>query len=266
MTLAEAVDLFPSRSDADIILCALLGHDRPWVFAHGEEPLAADQERAVRTAAQRRNAGEPVAYITGEKAFGSHVYTVTRDVLIPRPCTEDLVTLAAEWCEEPFDVVRCIDTDIVAAGFSFARKGPTQLLADIGTGSGCIAVELALRCPGLRVMATDVAPRALDCARSNALRFGADITFACGPLLAPLLAVDVPFTVVSNPPYVPVSAPVGDDVRAFEPPGAVFAGERGTDVLLPLVAEARRHPLCRGILVECREDQVQALARAAGEG
>lgn len=263
MTVSEAAALFPLRADAEVLLAHALKRPRAWIFAHPEHVLLPEEEKAAREAAVRRNAGEPVFYIIGEREFRGLSFAVDRHVLIPRPATESLVELALEWWQEPFDVVRTVDNGIVAVGLSFGTGGPTRRIADIGTGSGCIAVALAVALPQMEFIATDTSSDALDVAKNNAKRHSvaARIAFAQGSLLEALGPTADPFVIVSNPPYIPLgAAEVHGDTHLHEPHEALYAGENGMDVLAALAAQARAHPHCRGLLVECREDQVSALA------
>ena len=262
MTVSEAAALFPSRADAEVLLAHALKRPRAWIFAHPEHVLSPVEEKAVQEAAVRRNAGEPVFYIIGKREFRGLSFAVDRHVLIPRPATESLVDLALEWWQEPFDVVRAVDSGIVAVGLSFGRRGPTRSIADIGTGSGCIAIALAVGLPQMRIVATDTSDTALNVAKNNAKYHAVTdrVTFLHGGYLEPIALEGEPFVVVSNPPYIPLGAEeVDNDTHVHEPHEALYAGENGTDVLAELVLQARTHPQCRGVLVECREDQVAAL-------
>lgn len=265
MTVHEAATLFDSRADAEVVLAHLLQKNRTWVFAHPEETLTPTQETVLLAMAGRRKAGEPVAYIIGRQEFAGQTFAVGPDVLIPRPATEALTELATEWWAEPFDVVRMVDSGIAAVGFAWGRSGPTRHIADIGTGSGCIAVTLAARTAQVGIVATDISEAALHIAKGNADRLGmaTRIRFLKGTLLEPLNILTEPFVVVSNPPYIPAEADVDPSAKHFEPHLALYAGEQGIDVLLPLLRAAKEHALCRGILMECREDQIATLSAEA---
>ena len=262
MTVSEAAALFPSRADAEVLSAHVLKRTRTWIFAHPEHVLSSQEEALMRDAAARNAAGEPAFYIIGEREFRGLPFIVDKRVLIPRPATEHLVDLALEWWQEPFDIIRAVDSGIVAVGLSFGRGGPTRRIVDIGTGSGCIAVSLAVALPQMHVVATDTAGGALEVAKSNAQRHGVDarVAFAQGAFLDPVSAEGGSFVIVSNPPYIPDDAcEVDHDTHLHEPHEALYAGESGMDVLATIVTKARAHPLCRGVLLECREDQVAAL-------
>ncbi|HSP54360.1 MAG TPA: peptide chain release factor N(5)-glutamine methyltransferase [Dehalococcoidia bacterium] len=167
--------------EAEILLMHAAGLDRAQLYARLEDALPPDQARAFASFVDRRLAHEPVPYITGHKEFFALDFEVTPAALIPRPESEMLVELVLLFAEK-------ID--------------PAALIADIGTGSGAIAVSLAHALPNASVIATDVSAQALDLARRNAERHGvADrIDFRCGDVLAPLDGpVDV---IVTNLPYV----------------------------------------------------------------
>ncbi len=166
----------------------------------------------------RRCAHEPVAYLLGTREFYGRPFTVHAGVLIPRPETELLVEVALEWVEAT----------------------EATLIADVGTGSGCVAITLALEHPGLSIIATDRSPEALVIAKANcdALGAAAGIDWRETDLLT---GVSGPLDlIVSNPPYVPERdrASLSADVRDFEPSLAVFAGDDGLDVVRRLIPQA----------------------------
>jgi release factor glutamine methyltransferase len=223
--------------DARALLAHRLGVPRERLIAHPEAAVAADDARAFSALAERRRAGEPLAYLLGEKEFYGRSFHVTPDVLIPRPETERLVDLALERMR------------------TFAR--PRVL--DLGTGSGCVAVTLALECPAARVTATDVSPPALAAARGNAVRLGADVAFAPGDWYAALPADATFDLIVSNPPYI---AP--DDAHLaglrFEPLGALSDGRDGLACLEAIVTGARERLAAGGwLLVEHGFDQAEGV-------
>lgn len=200
-----------------------------------------------------------MAYVIGRKDFYGRSFHVTRSTLIPRPATEELVRSALDLLSgKKTDAVRDIDTQIVAWSSVSPNVRNVRLAVDVGTGSGCIAVTLACERPDLRVIATDISGEALIIARQNAIAHGvADrITFKQGAGLQAAGTMTEPFLLVSNPPYIPQNISLDREVVDFEPSSALFAGEKGTDVLHPLIKEAMHHPLCKGFVVECREEQV----------
>lgn len=280
------------RLDAELLIAHVLERPRSWILAHAEIQLTPLQERRFTEFVRRRRNLEPLAYITGEKEFYGRAFVVTEAVLIPRPSTEHLVTQALQhlrdWKPHRGSAVTPADRGIVILSFIFEHKicsitSPRHLL-DVGTGSGCVGITLALEDPTLRILGTDISEEALEVARRNADHWsvGDRCTFAIADgfpadhLLQQYFTPSVsfgssgssasslfPFLLVSNPPYLRESSK-GDPMLAFEPRHALFAGAEGLSVLLPLARAARRHPSCLGVLLECREDQVTAVVEALG--
>ena len=226
------------RLDAEVLLADALGVDRTTLFTHPDREVKGPAVRAFQNAVRRRSAGrEPVAYITGRRGFRLLDLAVDGRVLVPRPETELLVEIGVE------------------------RLAPGARVVDVGTGSGAIALALAHERPDLEVLATDVSADALDVARANATRLGlaAAVTFFEGDLLAGTGQVDA---VLSNPPYVAEAdrATLAPEITRHEPPGALFAGEDGLDVirrLVPAAAEAG----ARLLAIELGEGQADAVAQ-----
>jgi release factor glutamine methyltransferase len=202
------------RRSAKLLLAHVLGIDQAQLHSRSKEQLDEGSYQCFLGLVERRAAGEPLQHITGRQEFYGLEFIVTPDVLIPRPETEFLVE----------QVLRL-------AGTSLQRN---PVIVDIGTGSGCIAVALASRLPGARLIATDISPAALRIARLNAERHGAAdrIEFLEGDMFQALRgaglegAVDV---IAANPPYVPSADPhtVERQVRDYEPAVALFGGEDG---------------------------------------
>lgn len=219
------------------------------MIARGSQEVPADSAARFRRLLSRRLAGEPAAYLLGEREFYGRTFRVDRRVLIPRPETEHLVeaVLALPLPREP-------------------------RIADLGTGSGCLAVTLALELPGARIVATDLSPGALAVAAGNARRHGVAGRVAplAADLLAPLPAAAF-HLLVSNPPYVAreEAAALSPEVREFEPGLALFAGGGGLAVLERLLAAARE--LRPGAFLACEigdgqlPDLLERLDRAALE-
>ena len=212
-----------ARLDAELLAAHALQLRRIDLYLQFDRQLRDDELESVREMVRRRGQGEPVAYITGVREFYGREFTVNRGVLIPRPETETLVQVA-------LDHLRA-----VAAGRSVLR------VADLGTGSGCIAVTLACELPDIRLTATDVSGAALEVARANASRHGVSerITFVETSWAD---AVDGPIdVVVSNPPYVTDAELAGTerDVRAFEPETALLGGEDGLRAYRALLESIR---------------------------
>ncbi len=189
---------------------------------------------AVAPLVARRAVGEPVAYLTGEREFYGRLFRVTRDVLIPRPETELVVAEALARIDE-----------------RAAATSTPPVIVDVGTGSGCIAITIALERPDTHVVATDVSTDALAVANDNARRLGvADrTTFRRGSLLADVGApIDL---IVSNPPYIANTdrASLAADVADYEPAVALFAGDDGLSIVRALVAAAATSLRAGGFLV-----------------
>lgn len=285
MRIQDAVASAPfPRGDAEIILAHLCGKPRTWIVAYGERALTPEQEHWWDAFRRRREQGEPVAYITGEREFFGRSFHVDRSVLIPRPSTEGLVEMALALMRRksagPFDgapvrgfelsqgqgqdrlhpqsEIRILDADIVGYAALWDTPADIRTFVDMGTGSGCIAVTLACELPGTAVVATDSSAAALNIARANARRHGVGerIRFTQGNLLEPAMDIQNPFLLVANPPYIPEKERLPHAVAAYEPATALRAGPDGLAILRPLLAAARSHPACRGFVVECRADQI----------
>lgn len=229
------------RLDAEVLLMHVLGRDRAYLRAWPERTLSPEQADRFRDLIERRAAGLPIAYLTGEREFWSRTFIVRPGVLIPRPETELLIELALDFipAHEPAD------------------------LLDLGTGTGIIAVTLAAERPLAHVTATDLSAEALAIARENAARHGVkNIRFALGPWFAALPANARFGLIVSNPPYIADRDPHlrQGDLR-FEPELALQSGPRGLDALTAIVQEAR-HRLKPGgrLLLEHGYDQAEPLA------
>ncbi|VFR43894.1 Protein-N(5)-glutamine methyltransferase PrmC, methylates polypeptide chain release factors RF1 and RF2 [plant metagenome] len=208
------------RLEARMLLERVLDKPRAWLLAHDTDPLAPAAVAAFQALCARRLAGEPMAYLLGEREFMGHVYAVAPGVLIPRPETELLVETALE----------CLS----------GRQAPRVL--DLGTGSGAIAVAIALARPDAHVTATDASPEALAQAHANAQRLGAPrVRCLAGDWYAALPGGDAPFDlIVSNPPYIAAGDVHLDqgDLR-HEPRGALTDEADGLSALARIVSGAR---------------------------
>lgn len=180
------------------------------------EAIAPDTAKIADALLRRRADGEPMAYVVGKKEFYGREFAVNESVLIPRPETEGLVELA-------LGVVR-----------------PGCRCIDVGTGSGCVAVTLALECPASRWLATDVSSSALQVAKSNADHLGAKVSFAQADLLE-AFRPGFADLIVSNPPYVAFEDPrLEESVAKWEPAAALFAGPTGAEAFIRLIGGAKR--------------------------
>ena len=244
---ALRLDRDEARLEARILVAHALGVDRAWLIAHDRDALAAHQAAAIQALIARREQGEPVAHLLGEKEFYGRLFQVTPDVLIPRPETELLVE---------------------AALARLPKEQPLHIL-DLGTGSGCVAITLALERPLARVVAVDRAPAALAIARNNARRLGAaNVEFIRSDWYAEL-GVKKFDMIVSNPPYIAAGDPHlhRGDLR-FEPNSALAAGTVGLDAIRAILSGAAAHLEPGGwLLLEHGFDQgVQVAALLARHG
>lgn len=229
-----------ARAEAAILLAHCLGWDRTALWARPEAAVPPDVTAACRDLVRRRVTGEPVAYLTGRRGFWTLDLEVTPAVLIPRPETELLVELVLE---------------------AFPADAPVRV-ADLGTGSGAIALAVATERPHWRVTATDASPDALEVARRNAARLGlAAVTFRLGDWAQALAPGERFEVVVSNPPYVADGDPhltQGD--LLWEPRAALVGGPDGLDAIRDLVPAAVPHLVPGGrLLVEHGADQGAAV-------
>lgn len=233
---------------AELLLIHVLGRNRTWLYAHPEATVNETDERTFFALVKRRAAGEPTQHLTGKQEFWGLDFEVTPEVLIPRPETEHVVEVALD---------RIAVRELRAAR---PQKGSGERLriADVGTGSGCIAVALAKELPLARFVATDISRAALAVAERNAHRHGVAqrIEFVETNLLDGLAArgdresqgFDV---MVSNPPYVGrrEADTLAREVREHEPANALFGGEEGYELYAELIAQAAVHLKPGGILV-----------------
>jgi len=215
------------QMNAELLLRFVLNRDRAYLFAHPERELTADEKSRYDAVLAERSRGVPAQYITGHQEFWGMDLIVTPAVLIPRPETEHLI-----------ETVLKLRASNLGPRASQAEK--ELRIADVGTGSGCIALALANELPQAEIHATDISPAALEIARANAARHQLDhrIHFHQADLVEGLTP---PFDViVSNPPYVGESEAdqVQMEVRKFEPRTAVFAGAVGTEVIARLIPQA----------------------------
>jgi release factor glutamine methyltransferase len=218
-----------SRLDAEVLLAESLGCRRIELYTSFDNQPHESVRTAFRTLVRRRADGAPVAYLVGHREFYSLDFRVTPDVLIPRPETELLVVTLLDLAKQQTSV-------------SPQTSGNPPRIADVGTGSGIIAVCAAKHLPDARITAVDISEPALDVARGNAVDHGvADrIEWVHGDLLGSLPADRQFDFIVSNPPYVSTAEmkTLAPDVRDHEPRGALEAGPRGTEVIELLVPQA----------------------------
>ena len=233
--LALAASMGVARLDAQLLVARRLGVERPWLIAHPEAELDDRHTAACRADFERRADGVPLSYLTGEREFHSLRLVVTADVLDPRPDTETLV----DWALEHVGDTTC---DV----------------ADLGTGSGAIALAIKQARPHARVRATDRSPQALALARQNARHLGLDIEWSEGDWWQALPGMRFDL-VVSNPPYVAADDPHLLALR-HEPMHALTPGPRGLEAIERIVAGAGPHLRCGAwLLLEHGYDQAPAV-------
>src|SRR5713226_2924361 len=248
---------------AELLLMHALGRDRTWIYAHPEEEIAAEAAERYLALIARRARGEPTQYLTGKQEFWGLEFEVTPDVLIPRPETEHVIEVALDR----------LALRELRAGRPQKSTGAGLQIADIGTGSGCIAIALAKELPTANFLATDLSSAALAVALRNAQRHAvADriqfiecnlLAFPVGaqhaaPLLgtmpnsAPPVFHESPVTghesrpfdlIVSNPPYIGrrEASSLPREVRDHEPASALFGGEEGYELYANLIAQSATH-------------------------
>jgi release factor glutamine methyltransferase len=234
------------RLDVELLLAHTLGTNRAWVLAHPERRLTPKELTRFRDLAARRLRREPLAYITGRREFFGLDLAVDARVLIPRPETELLV-------ERALDLARRL-------------PGPV-LIADVGAGSGAIAVALAVHLPAARVYALDQSTGALAVTAGNARRHGVEGRVVClqGDLLAPL--PEAVHLITANLPYVAAEEwdTLAPEIREHEPRAALDGGPGGLEVIRRLLAAAGRHLRAGGaILLEIGAHQGPAARALAG--
>ncbi len=255
-----------ARVAAAILLAEVLEVDRIQLYMEPTRELSPKELETLRALVSRAGQHEPVQYLVGRWPFFGHDFVVSPCTMIPRPCTETLVTQALDWYR--------------------AREGESAVaVLDLCTGTGCIAVSLAL---GMRaiarpsgagcrplsgggdaaapanpqhepapmntvisVVATDIVPEAAELARQNAARLGASIEVRVGDLWEPIARTERFDLVVGNPPYVTAAeyAVLDRNVRDYEPRTALFGGEDGLDVVRRLILGAVEHLRAGGLLL-----------------
>ena len=220
------------RLISEMLLTHVLGGKRIDLYADANR-TATDEERAsLRALVQRAMKHEPVQYIVGNAWFFGTEFQVNSSTMIPRSCTERLVEQVITHCHE---------------------QAPSPRIADIGTGSGCIAVTLATHVPDAKITATDISPDALELAKVNASvqNVETQITFLEGDGSTPLLDLD-PFDVVcSNPPYIPDDemSQLAPNVVDWEPTSALSGGKNGLDLISTIISNAPKILKPRGLLI-----------------
>jgi release factor glutamine methyltransferase len=244
---------------AELLLLHVVGRNRTWIYAHPEESIAEPDEQKFFELIARRIAGEPTQHLTGKQEFWALEFEVTPAVLIPRPETEHVVEVALDR----------LAVREVRAGRRNKNDGTGLFVADIGTGSGCIAIALAKELPAAEFVATDISPNALVVAGRNAVRHGVDgriqfveanlldrtsVPDVSGELLSARVVGSEPISggeadlplfdvIVSNPPYIGrhEAESLAREVREHEPEIALYGGEEGYEFYAGLISQAAQH-------------------------
>ncbi|MGD0297298.1 MAG: peptide chain release factor N(5)-glutamine methyltransferase [Bryobacteraceae bacterium] len=214
--LFEEDSIAAPRLTAEVLLCHALHREREYLYAHPEEELTEVAWIHYGRYLHQRLQGKPTQYITGHQEFYGREFRVTPDVLIPRPETEHLVEA------------------------TLTRLRPRDKVLDVGTGSGAIAISVALE-TSAQVYATDISTAALRIANENARRLSAPVSFLAADLTS--CFADASFDLIaSNPPYVPKTdhPALQREVRDYEPEVALFGGPSGLELYERLIPEARR--------------------------
>jgi release factor glutamine methyltransferase len=246
--------------DAELLIAHAIKKDREWLYVHPEYCFTTQEEQHLMDIyGARRDTGKPIAYITGEKEFYGRLFSVSEQVLIPRPETEHLVDAA----------LQSID----------ACQSTKPVVVDVGTGSGCIAITLKKERPHIQMIASDISPDAISVATQNARKLDADIKYMTSNQLYtfPSSLVNAIDIIVSNPPYVPaqvVDNGAHDPLTrglGFEPRGALVPHTQGADenplfAIEQLCLSAReylRPGAC--LLIEIGHDQAHATQEIASQ-
>jgi release factor glutamine methyltransferase len=250
---------------AELLLLHVLGRNRTWIYAHPEDEISAADAERYFALVSRRASGEPTQHLIGKQEFWGLEFAITPDVLIPRPETEHVIEVALDR----------LAVREIRAGRPQKNDGAGLRIADVGTGSGCIAIALTKELPAATIYATDISSAALAVARRNASRHGVTerVRFVEANLLdksgewpfaenargkrvasgeqeppSGQFSLDV---IVSNPPYVGrrEAATLMREVREHEPEIALYGGEEGYEMYADLIAQAAAHLKPGGILV-----------------
>jgi release factor glutamine methyltransferase len=236
---------------AELLLLHVLGRDRTWLYSHPEEEMSASDAERYRALVRRRAAGEPTQHLTGKQEFWGLEFEVTPEVLIPRPETEHVIEVALDR----------LALRELRGGRPQKTDGAGLLIADIGTGSGCIAIALAKELSDASLVATDISAAALVVARRNASRHNVadrvhflECNLLDARLESPLATGHSPLLfdlIAGNPPYIgrreAVTLP--REVREHEPEIALYGGEEGHEFYAALIAQAATHLKPCGILL-----------------
>ncbi|MCL2174015.1 peptide chain release factor N(5)-glutamine methyltransferase [Candidatus Saccharibacteria bacterium] len=274
-----------ARLDAELILAHVLGKSREWLIAHGDSELDDEILRSAQDDMKRRLQHEPLAYILGHKEFYGRQFIVTPDVLIPRPETEQIVEVVKKLRQEVFSQSvgtlqvcsekaaqsmtidarrqRCSICDDRLNSCRASRSNPGEFrVLDVGTGSGAIAITLALELPDAQITASDISEKALNVAKRNAKALNAKVEFIKSDLFQNIDQQQFDI-VVANLPYVAREWETSPSV-AYEPEIALFAKDDGLELIKKLIAQAPRDLYENGFLVlELDPRQIETVKKIA---
>lgn len=220
--------------DTEVLLAFVLDKERAWLLAHPGDELTEEQANAYQGLLDRRQIGEPVAYLVGRQEFYGRTFAVTPDVLVPRPESEQLVELV------------------------LGEAAANDTVVDIGTGSGCLAITLKLERPELTVIGSDISPAALEIAKQNAQALGAEVSWQCADL-CPVLRQPENTIVLANLPYVPTADYQKSPSIHAEPRLALDGGPDGLVLISRLLTELAGGP--KVTLLEIDPSQAAVLTR-----
>lgn len=213
-----------ARLDVELILAQALGKDRVFLYAHPDYELSEAEEQNAQKMLSRRVNHEALAYITGKKEFYGREFSVSPDVLIPRPESEAIVNLAKEISPKPLKIL------------------------DVGTGSGCLAITLKLEIPEAEVTALDISPKALEVAKNNARALGAEVDFCRSDLFSGVEGRKFDL-IVANLPYVDKNWDWLSPELKYEPDLALYAENGGLELIQKLIDQASAYLLNDGNLI-----------------
>ena len=260
MTIQHLIDTSClDRLDTELLIAHVLGQTRSFVIAHPEAVIDEPQSSMLALLIKRRENGEPLSLITGTKEFFGREFLVTRDTLIPRPATEAIVEKVLQFLRNEEVKTEEVDSGISAYVCRY-HNVPVQAVLDVGTGSGCIALTLALEGVRLPIIGVDTSHAAIKVAEKNRAKFivpNVQLTQEDGANV--VRNFHRPFLLVSNPPYIPTGTILEKTVHDFEPHRALFAGKDGLDVITPLLMAARHNPNCCGVIMELKTEQIGKL-------
>lgn len=259
--------------DTELIFCHVLNKDRGWLIAHDDYILSADEITHIKKLVARRNKDEPLAYIFGVKEFYGREFIVNKNVLVPRPETEDMVELAHELIAQSIESgalsIEKSDTNAEnqeprTKNYSLRTKiQDLRSIIDVGTGSGAIAISIKLAHPELVITATDNSKPALEVAARNALKHSASVKLVEQDLLSnDKNHYDI---ILANMPYVPTNIEADKSIT-HEPPVALFSGTDGLDHYRRLFDQLK-HRIPSYVLTESLISQhkdLEKIAKIAG--